>query len=136
MDQDLRVLFERALGDEPVPPPGDLVQEAMAGGRRRRRRRLLAGGVVGAVIALAAVGAVDVATAPPSTPTAMSLAARLGCGQPVQAENEIAVFLEQDITDRQRADLDESLRSDPRVRRVRFESREAVYEKFKEIYRE
>jgi cell division transport system permease protein len=136
MDQDLRVLFERALSDEPVPPPGDLAQEAMAGGRRRRHRRLLAGGVAGVVIALAAVVAVDVATAPPSTPTAMSLAIRSGCGQPVEVEDEIAVFLREDVTDRQRADLDESLRSDPRVWQVRFVTREAAYEKFKEVYRD
>lgn len=137
MVHNLRVLFERALSDEPFPPPGDLAQEAMAGGRRRRRRRhLLAGGVAGVATALAAVLAVDVATAPPPTPTMMSLAVRSGCGQPVEVEDEIAVFLRADVTDQQRVDLDESLRSDPRVQRVRFETRKAAYEKFKEMYRD
>ncbi|MDQ7908268.1 permease-like cell division protein FtsX [Phytohabitans sp. ZYX-F-186] len=137
MDQNLRVLFERALGDEPLPPPGDLAQEAMAGGRRRRRRRhLLAGGVAGVVTVLATVVAVNLATAPPSIPTAMSLAIGPGCSQPVEVVDEIAVFLRHDVTDRQLADLDESLRSDPRVRQVRFQTREAAYEKFKEMYRD
>jgi cell division transport system permease protein len=137
VDQTLRVLFERALSDEPLPPPGDVAAEAMAGGRRlRRRRHLLAGGVAGVVTTLATVVAVNVATAPPSVPTAMSLATRPGCSQPVEVADEIAVFLRHDVTDRQRADLDESLRSDPRVRQVRFETREAAYEKFKQMYRD
>jgi cell division transport system permease protein len=137
VDQTLRVLFERALSDEPLPPPGDVAAEAMAGGRRlRRRRHLLAGGVAGVVTTLATVVAVNMATAPPSVPTAMSLATRPGCSQPVEVADEIAVFLRHDVTDRQRADLDESLRSDPRVRQVRFETREAAYEKFKQMYRD
>jgi cell division protein FtsX len=69
-------------------------------------------------------------------PAALSPAIRPGCSQPVEVEDEITVFLRYDITDRQRADLDESLRSDPRVRQVRFETRDAAYEKFKEIYRD
>jgi hypothetical protein len=55
VDQTLRVLFERALDDEPVPPPGDLAQEAMAhGARLRRRRGLLVGGSAAGVLALLA----------------------------------------------------------------------------------
>jgi hypothetical protein len=53
VDQNLRVLFERALGDEPVPSPGDLAQEAMVQGTRlRRRRSLLAGGAAAGVVAV------------------------------------------------------------------------------------
>jgi cell division protein FtsX len=114
----------------------------MTGGRRRRRRwQLLAGGgVAGVVTVLATVVAVNVASTPPATPTAMSLAMSLmtnpPCGQAAQAETEVAVFLRSDVTDRQRADLDESLRTDPRVRQVRYESKEASYEKFKQMYRD
>jgi hypothetical protein len=47
------MLFERALDDEPVPPPGDLAQEAMAErARLRRRRGLLAGGSAAGVLAV------------------------------------------------------------------------------------
>jgi cell division protein FtsX len=131
------VLFDRALTDEPPAPPGDLAREAMAGGRRQRRRRhMLAGGVAGVVTALVAAVAVNVATAPPSIPTAMSLAVGPVCDRPVVVEDELAVFLNDDVTDRQRADLDELLRSDPRVERLRYESRESAYEQFKEMYRD
>jgi len=137
VEPSLRVLFDRALSDEPSAPPGDLAREAMAGGRRQRRRRhLLAGGVAGVVTALVAAVAVNVATAPPSIPTAMTLAVGPACRQPVVVEDELAVFLRQDVTDRQRANLDESLRSDPRVQRLRFETREAAYEKFRQMYRD
>lgn len=132
MDQSLKTLFDRALSDEPLPPPGDLAQEAMASGRRRRRRRhLVVGGVASVVTVLAAVVAVNVTTAAPTTPTAVALANPPGCPQVV---NEIAVFLENDITDEQRAALDDWLRSDPRVRQARYESKEVAYAKFREMY--
>lgn len=137
MDQNLRVLFERALSDEPASPPGDLAQEAMAIGRRRRHRRhLLTGGVAGAVTVLATVVAVNMASTPPATPVAMSLMARPLCGEPAEPAIEVAIFLKPDITDQQRASLAESLRSDPHVLRVRYESKEAAYAKFKEMYRD
>ncbi len=136
MDQNLRVLFERALSDEPLPPPGDLARDAMASGRRRRRRRhLLAGGVASVTIALAAVVTVNVASTPPSTPTAMSLAPRPECSQAVVPPAEITLFLDDDVTDAQRTSLDRWLRSDARVQQARYESRETAYETFKQMYR-
>jgi cell division transport system permease protein len=133
VDQGLKVLFDRALSNEPLPPPGELAQEAMAGGRRQRRRRhLVVGGAAGVVTALATVFALNVATAEPDTAKAMSFATRPGC---TQVATEIPVFLNDDITDAQRASLDAWLRSDPRLRQVRYESRETAYEKFRQMYR-
>lgn len=134
MDQGLKVLFDRALSNEPLPPPGDLAQEAMAGGRRRRRRRhLVVGGAAGVVTVLATVFALNLATAEPDTAKAISFATRPGC---TQVATEIPVFLTQDITDAQRASLDAWLRSDPRLRQVRYESKETAYEKFRQTYRD
>ncbi|GAA4470579.1 hypothetical protein GCM10023170_087610 [Phytohabitans houttuyneae] len=134
MDQSLKVLFERAIGDEPLPPPGDLARQAMAGGRRSRRRRHLAvGGAAGVVAALAATFALNVTATEPANQTAMSVATRPEC--PL-LETSFAVFLENDITDEQRAALDQWLRHDPRVQQVRYESKEAAYEKFRQLYRD
>lgn len=134
MDQSLKVLFERAIDEEPAPPPGDLARDAMAGGRRRRRRRHLAvGGAAGVVAALAAVVALNVTAAENNTPTAMSVAARPEC--PL-VDTTLVVFLEGDITDEQRTALDTWLRHDPRVREVRYESKEVAYEKFRQLYRD
>ncbi|WDP98169.1 hypothetical protein PVK74_19975 [Micromonospora chalcea] len=56
MNQKLRVLFERALEVEPVPPTGELAREAMAGGAAlRRRRRLVTGGTAACLVTIAAV---------------------------------------------------------------------------------
>lgn len=137
MDQSLRELFDRALSDEPPAPPGDLAAEAMTGGRsRRRRRQLLAGGVAGVATVLATVVAVTVLSTPPATPLAMSLAARPKCSQDAVPPVEISIFLRDGVTDKQIAVLDASLRSDPRVRQVRYDSREVAYERFKEMYRD
>ena len=133
MDQSLRVLFDRALSDEPLPPPGDMAREAMVGGRRlRRKRQLVIGGAAGLIAVLAAVVAVNVGTGPSTPLTAVALAMRAGCVE----RDEIAVFLNQDVTDQQRAALDASLRSDPRVRAARYESKEQAYAAFKWHYRD
>jgi cell division protein FtsX len=92
--------------------------------------------MAGVVTVLATVVAVNVASSPPPTPSAMALAIGPGCGQPEQAAVEVAVFLLEDVTDQQRADLDESLRSDPRIRQVRYDSREVAYERFKRMYQD
>lgn len=137
MDQHLHVLFGRVLGDEPLPPPGDLAQEAMAGGRRlRRRRRLVVGGAAAVVTVLAAVGAVNLATTPPPAPALLDVATAPDCARLESAPAEAAILLRSDITDQQRFQLDRALRADRLVAQVRYESKEAAYEKFKQMYRD
>jgi cell division protein FtsX len=138
----MRVLFERALDDEPVPPPGDLAQEAMAEGTRLRRRRgLLAGGSAAGVLAvLVTVVALNMTasrlgTAPESA--AMAQPASTACVMGVQHDaTDVAIFLRDDITDQQSLDLYHALRSDPLVLTTTFESREQQYEKFKALWRD
>jgi cell division transport system permease protein len=47
---------------------------------------------------------------------------------------EVAIFLNTDITDAQRANLDQALKSDPLVRQVIYEDKATAYEKFKTMY--
>ncbi|MEU8613424.1 permease-like cell division protein FtsX [Actinoplanes sp. NPDC048791] len=142
MQQNLRGLFERALDDEPLPPPGDPVEQAMSQGRRiRRRRGLLIGGsatavVTGTLIALNI--ALAPAAAPPSfvSPAAMLMPpASAACTWPVQDNAAtVSVFLRDDITVGQINTLSEALWKDPVVRDTRFESREQAYERFKVLW--
>ncbi|MGW4946046.1 permease-like cell division protein FtsX [Actinoplanes sp. NPDC004185] len=142
MQQNLRGLFERALDDEPLPPPGDPVEQAMSQGRRiRRRRGLLIGGTATAVVTgtLIAVNmALAPAAGPPSfvSPAAMLMPpASAGCTWPVQDNAAaVAVFLRDDITIRQVNTLAEALGKDPAVRDSQFESRQQAYEKFKKLW--
>ncbi|MFI7072509.1 permease-like cell division protein FtsX [Micromonospora sediminicola] len=145
MDQNLHVLFERALGVEPAPPTGELAREAMtAGAILRRRRRLLAGG---AAAGFAAVAAAMVALNLPLTQGApvppvvaagaLMPATSAACdrqGGPATAD--VRVFLRQDVTDQQRLDLQDTLRSDPLVRSVTFQGQDEAYARFKEMYRD
>ena len=141
MQQNLRGLFERALDDEPLPPPGDPVEEAMTRGRRiRRRRGLLVGGTATAVIAATTV-ALNLALTPAAPPPQVSMAAMLmppanaTCTWPVQDNaSKVAVFLTDTITEGQLNTLREALRSDPVVRDAQFESRSEAYEKFKKLW--
>ena len=136
MQQNLQGLFERALDDEPVPPPGDLTREAMAQGRRiRRRRGLLVGGSV-ALVAVATMVVVNVALAPPAPPVPAA-AADPACTSPVQDNaSDVSIFLTEDVTEAQRAGLSSALRVDPLVRDVRYESRAEAFAKFKELWKE
>ncbi|MEU9515959.1 permease-like cell division protein FtsX [Micromonospora sp. NPDC048169] len=144
MDQKLHVLFERALGVEPAPLTGELAREAMAGGTAlRRRRRLVTGGAATGLLAVAAVvvglnltpaprePAPPVVAAGALMPSAGSTCERQWGDEPV----DIRVFLRREITDRQRLDLRDALRSDPIVRSVTFQSRDEAYARFKEMYR-
>jgi hypothetical protein len=141
VQQNLRGLFERALDDEPLPPPGDPVEEAMTRGRRiRRRRGLLIGGTATAVIAATTV-AVNLALAPAAPPPQVSMAAMLmppasaTCTWPVQDNaSKVAVFLTDTITVGEINTLGEALWRDPAVRDVQFESRYEAYEKFKKLW--
>jgi cell division transport system permease protein len=134
----LRTLFDRALDDEP-PPRGELAQEAMASGRRLRgRRRLLAGGgAAGVTAVLVAVIAVSAARTPAPEPAeAVAMAMRPACADTARKLVDAAIFLRADVTDQQRADLTGWLKFDPRISAVRYESRQAAYEKFKRMYRD
>ncbi|WP_064446827.1 permease-like cell division protein FtsX [Micromonospora sp. NBRC 110037] len=144
MDQKLHVLFERALEVEPVPPTGELAREAMAGGAAlRRRRRLVTGGTAACLVTIAAVLVAlnltptsrepvpPVVAAGALMPSADATCERQWGDEPV----DVRVFLRHDITDQQRLDLHDALRSDPLVRSVTFQSRDEAYARFKEMYR-
>jgi cell division transport system permease protein len=129
----LRTLFDRALDDEP-PSRGELAQEAMA---RGRRRLLAGGGAAGVTTVLVAVIAVSAARTPAPEPAeAVAMAIRPACTDVAPRLVEAALFLRADVTDQQRADLTVWLKSDPRISAVRYESRQAAYEKFKRMYRD
>ncbi|MGC4794484.1 permease-like cell division protein FtsX [Micromonospora saelicesensis] len=142
MDQNLRVLFDRAIADEPDLPLVDLVDDAVAAGNglRRRRQRLVATGVA-AVIAVAAVGAVNVATPPqrsappPTVPAAFGTLVNRACQAPAdETATDAAVYLAPEITDQQRAVIKHGLDADPAVGTVVFQSREEALEKLKKVY--
>ena len=135
MDQNLHVLFERALDDEPVPPPGDLAAAAMAdGSRRRRRRRLLAVGSVTAMIA-SLVTIVGLSLTSPAEQSVQVAGAKTACvAMSHQPVTSVAVYLVPEITDQQRLDLQGWLGKDPRVREVRYESREQAFQKFEALW--
>jgi cell division transport system permease protein len=143
MDQDLRGLFESALEDEPVPPPGDLAREAMAeGSRLRRRRGLLAAAGTAAGVVLILVATLHLAGPAPQRGTPMAAAetpAPVGdvCTMPVNGESVVAsVHLREDITDRQRADVQAALRADPLVRVVTIENPDQAITKFRLLWQD
>ncbi|GAA2193232.1 permease-like cell division protein FtsX [Micromonospora lupini] len=143
MDQNLRVLFDRALADEPDLPSPDLAEEAMAAGTslRRRRQRLAAAGAA-AVATIAAVGAVNVATppqrsGPPPTevPAAFGMLVNKACEFPArETATDASVFLDHDITDQQRGAVNRALDADPAVGALEFESREEALARFQKMY--
>ncbi|WP_433132153.1 permease-like cell division protein FtsX [Micromonospora sp. CA-240977] len=143
MDQNLRVLFDRAMVDEPTLSSTGLAGEAMAAGTslRRRRQRLVTAGAA-AVAAIAAVGVVNVATpaqrsAPERTtvPAAFGMLVNKACEFPARTTaTDASVFLTDDITDQQRDAVNRALEADPAVRTVVFESREEAFAKFTKMY--
>ncbi|MBG6103668.1 permease-like cell division protein FtsX [Micromonospora vinacea] len=142
MDQNLRVLFDRAVADEPELPLVDLVGDAVAAGAglRRRRQRLVATGVA-AVVAVAVVGAVNVATPPhrsappPTVSAAFGMLVNRACQAPAdETATDAAVYLAPEITDQQRGVVNRALDADPAVGTVVFQSREEALRKFKKVY--
>ncbi|MEU2613887.1 permease-like cell division protein FtsX [Micromonospora sp. NPDC007271] len=142
MDQNLRLLFDRALADEPEPPPGDLAGRAMAtdASRRRRRHRLVAAAAAG-VATIAALGVVNVATppggpTPPETvPAAFATLVNPACESPARnTATDVSVFLTMDVTDQQRSAVNRELAADPVVRTVRFVSREEALARFRKTF--
>jgi len=47
---------------------------------------------------------------------------------------EVSIFLDASVTDQQRAELQTELESDPLVRKVKHETKEEAYERFKELF--
>jgi hypothetical protein len=141
--QDLQDLFQQALDGEPVPPPGDPAQQAMAHGRRiRRRRGLLAGGTAAAVAGAVMLG-LNLIASPSAAPQTVSAAAAAAmptdpaCTWPVQDDaSDISIFLNPDVTDAQRTALHDALLADPAVRDLRYESREEAFTKFRVLWRD
>ncbi|MEU8254712.1 permease-like cell division protein FtsX [Micromonospora inaquosa] len=142
MDQNLRVLFDRAVADEPELPLVDLAGDAIAAGAglRRRRQRLVATGVA-TVIAVATVGAVNVVTPPqrsvppPTVSAGFGLVVNRACQAPAEeTATDAAVYLDNEITDQQRSAVNRALDADPAVGTVVFQSREEALEKFKKLY--
>jgi hypothetical protein len=148
MDEGIRLLFKRVLDGEPAVPAGEMAREARVAGRRlRRRRRGLAVGAVAGVIAVLA-GVLAVATTPQPasdttplgnpTPVPRPVAMMMvdpACTFPAYNDATVAViFLRVNVTDQQRRDLDATVRSDRRVRGVRFESAQDAYDRFARLY--
>jgi cell division transport system permease protein len=142
MDEGVRLLFKRALDGEPAVPASEMAREARVVGRRLRRWRGVAVGAAAGVIAvLAGVMAVALTpqpagdtTPPVPRPVAMMMADP-ACTFPAYDDaTDAVIFLRMDITDRQRRDLDATVRSDRRVRGVQFESGQQAYARFKRIY--
>jgi hypothetical protein len=141
VEQNLRGLFDRALDDEPAPPPGDPARMAMAQGRRiRRRRGLLVGGST-AVAVLGVLIMANVTLTPAAPPPRVSVAEAMmapadpSCTWPAQDRaSEVSIFLSYHITASQRSDLQAALQADPLVRDLRFESHEEAYARFRRLW--
>ncbi|MEU8330773.1 permease-like cell division protein FtsX [Micromonospora sp. NPDC048839] len=143
MDQNLRMLFDRAIVDEPALPSTDLAGAAMAAGTslRRRRQRLVTAGAA-AVAAIAAVGVVNVAAppqrsapAPTTVPAAFGMLVNKVCEFPARTTvTDAVVFLADNVTDQQRDEVNRALNANPAIRTVAFESREEALAKFRRMY--
>ncbi|MGW4461590.1 permease-like cell division protein FtsX [Micromonospora sp. NPDC004704] len=141
MDQNLRLLFDRALADEPEPP-GDLAGQAMATGTglRRRRRRVMAAGMAG-VATIAALAVVNVTASPersaPPTPVQAGFGMLLNpaCESPVRdTATDVSIFLTAGVTDQQRTAVHRILDADPAVRTLTFESRDEALARYRKIF--
>lgn len=140
MDQNLRALFDRALTDEPEPPPADLAPRAMAVGLRRRRWRTLAVGGA-AMVVVAALGFANVAGSPESDAPPAIVQARFAsllnpaCQSPARDRaTDVSVFLTFEVTDEQREAVDRALRSDPAGATVVYESNNQAYANFRKQF--
>jgi hypothetical protein len=142
VQHDLKGLFERALHDEPEPPPGDPAGPAMAQGRRIRRRRnvLVGGSATAAVVAVLTLLNVALAPAAPPPPVpaeaAMPALVTTPCAEPLKKADQVAIFLADEITSSQRFNLDAALRADPIVRNLQFESRQQAYARFVKLWKD
>ena len=142
VDENLHVLFERALGDEPATPPGDLAREAMAeGSRLRRNRRLLTGGsAAAAVAALVTIIALNV-TAPGGESVRVAAVpapgASTACVAPSTREvTSVAIYLSESVSDEQREIVRQTLTTNPRVDDFQYESHEQAFERFKALWKD
>ncbi|MEU7609995.1 permease-like cell division protein FtsX [Micromonospora sp. NPDC049204] len=143
MDQNLRMLFDRAIVDEPALPSTDLAGAAMAAGTslRRRRQRLVTAGTA-AVAAIAAVGVVNVvappqrsAPEPTTVPAAFGMLVNRACEAPAQTTaTDASIFLTDDITNGQRDAVNRALDVDPAVGTLVFVSREQALINFRKMY--
>jgi hypothetical protein len=144
MSHDLRLLFDRALADEPEAP-GDLAGQAMAtgAGLRRRRHRMVAAGVAGVagVATIVALGVVTVATLPERSaplakvPAGFAMLMNAACESPVlNSATDASIFLTADVTDEQRSAVNRVLDTDPAVQTVVYESREEAYVRFAKVF--
>ncbi|MFI6261391.1 permease-like cell division protein FtsX [Micromonospora sp. NPDC051006] len=142
MDQSLRLLFDRALADEPEPAPGDLAGQAMATGTslRRRRHGLMAAGAAG-LAAIVALGVVNVATPterslpPAPVPAGFGMLLNPACESPVRdTATDVSIFLTTDITDQQRSAMSQVLHADPAVRSLAYESREEAHARYQRMF--
>lgn len=144
MQPDLRDLFQRALDDDPGPPPGDPAQAAMAQGARIRRRRTATVACSAAALVAVLSAIVGVNAAGPQAPTPQVVAALppmaqlpAGCAMPAEDRaTDISIFLSADITGPQRTGLGDALQADGRLAWRTFESRQEAYRKFVELWRE
>ena len=146
MDADLRRHFDRAVDDDPGADPGAMAYAAIsAGGRIRRRRKLTAVAGVAAGVAAALGVAVGVhlqspATRPADPPVTVAAAMRPMAAPACSAElvedgaTDVAMFLTQDVTDRQRSALRTALDDDARVDVLHYESREQAYQRFRTLW--
>jgi FtsX extracellular domain len=140
LDQNLRVLFDRALADEPEPTSENLAGQVMAIGQRRRLRRFAWAG--GAAVALvAALGVANLAAPTAGSPPLETVPARFesalnpACESPARDRpTDLSVFLTQDITDEQRAAVEQTLRSDQAVATVAYESSDEAYLVFMRMF--
>jgi FtsX-like permease family protein len=137
MTQDLHGLFARALDDEPLPPPDDLVRAAMHHGTAlRRRRRLRIGGAAGGALVATVLALNFAAPARQSTPLPEPAALPVPAASRCVPRAAAAIFLEPDITEKQRARLRAGLESDPHVREFTYETRKQAYENFVRLWRD
>jgi hypothetical protein len=143
MDDNLRLLFDRALTDEPPLASDELSGRAMAAGaglRRRRRQRALAGAVAGVAV-VGVLGWVNAAGPPNGTPPPETVPAAFAglvnplCKSPARdLPTDLSVFLTMDITDDQRNLISVVLKGDPAVRYLEYESKDAAYASFAAVF--
>jgi hypothetical protein len=147
VERDLREHFDRAVGDDPGFAPGELALAAISeGGRlRRRRHRLVTAGVAAGVVAVIGAGTgLDLAMGsrepeqPVTVAAAMMPVVAASCTEhPVEHDaTDVLVFLDRELTDRQRTALETALSADPRVATAMFDSRAQAYQRFQALWQD